>query len=53
VQFAALADGGTRVDLEHRFFERMGAEGDAMRAAVDSPNGWTGTLALYVARVER
>ena len=53
VQFAALADGRTRVDLEHRGFERMGPAGDAMRSAVDSPNGWTGTLALYVARVER
>jgi len=53
VQFSALADGRTRVDLEHRGFERMGPAGDAMRSAVDSPNGWTGTLALYVARVER
>lgn len=53
VQFAALADGRTRVDLEHRGFERMGPTGDAMRSAVDSPNGWTGTLALYVARVDR
>jgi uncharacterized protein YndB with AHSA1/START domain len=53
VQFTALADGRTRVDLEHRGFERMGPAGDAMRSAVDSPNGWTGTLALYVARVER
>jgi uncharacterized protein YndB with AHSA1/START domain len=53
VQFTALADGRTRVDLEHRGFERMGPAGGAMRSAVDSPNGWTGTLALYVARVER
>jgi len=53
VQFSALADGRTRVDLEHRGFERMGPAGDAMRSAVDSPNGWTGTLALYVTRVER
>ena len=53
VQFAPLADGRTRVDLEHRAFERMGPAGDAMRSAVDAPNGWTGTLALYVARVDR
>jgi uncharacterized protein YndB with AHSA1/START domain len=53
VMFAALADGRTRVDLEHRFFERMGPAAAAMRSAVDSSNGWTGTLALYVARVER
>lgn len=53
VMFAALADGRTRVDLEHRFFERMGPTADAMRSAVDSQNGWPGTLALYAARVER
>jgi len=53
VMFAALDDGRTRVDLEHRFLERMGPAGDAMRVAVDSPNGWPGTLALYAARVAR
>jgi len=53
VQFARVADGRPRVDLEHRAFERMGPSGDAMRSAVDAPNGWTGTLALYVARVDR
>jgi hypothetical protein len=50
VRFAADAAGGTRVDLEHRNFERMGiAEGEIMRKAVD--NGWPGLLNLYVAEV--
>lgn len=47
VRFTADGAGGTRVDLEHRHFERMGiAEGEAMRNAVD--NGWPTLLALYV-----
>lgn len=46
VRFTAVA-GGTRVDLEHRHFERHGAGADAMRKGVDSPGGWGGLLALY------
>jgi uncharacterized protein YndB with AHSA1/START domain len=46
VRFVADAAGGTRVELEHRNFERMGtAEGEVMRNAVD--NGWPGLLALF------
>ena len=52
VAFAPTADGGTRVDLTHRFFARHGDGAASMRAAVDAPNGWTGLLGLYVARVE-
>lgn len=48
VRFAPDSAGGTRVELEHRNFERMGsAEGEAMRNAVNS--GWPGLLNLYVA----
>jgi hypothetical protein len=50
--FTAVPDGSTRVDLEHRFFERHGAGSDAMRAAIDSPNGWTGLLELFRAQAE-
>ena len=50
VRFVPDAAGGTRVDLEHRNFERMGgAAGETMRNAVD--NGWPGLLNLYVAEV--
>jgi uncharacterized protein YndB with AHSA1/START domain len=46
VRFAAEAGGRTRVDLEHRNFERMGAAaGEKMRKDVDG--GWPHLLDLY------
>jgi len=60
VQFASEVDvrffpdpaGGTRVELEHRNFERMGeVEGATMRDAVD--NGWPGLLQLFLAEVAK
>ncbi len=51
VRFTPLADGSTRVDLEHRHLDRMRLGGEAMRAAVDSPEGWSGLLGLYAERV--
>jgi uncharacterized protein YndB with AHSA1/START domain len=46
VRFAAEAGGRTRVDLEHRNFERMGAApGEKMRKDVDG--GWPSLLDLY------
>jgi hypothetical protein len=50
IRFTALENGSTRVDLEHRGFERMGPGGETMRAMVDSPGGWGTLLQLYVAR---
>ncbi len=47
VRFTPLDEGATRVDLEHRHFERHGVGGDTMRAGVDTPEGWTGLLNLY------
>jgi uncharacterized protein YndB with AHSA1/START domain len=47
VRFTPLADGSTRVDLEHRHFERQGEGAAAMRTAVDAPGGWTGILQLF------
>jgi uncharacterized protein YndB with AHSA1/START domain len=53
VRFTAEANGLTRVDLEHRYFERHGAGGVSMRSSVDSPNGWGGLLALFTEQAER
>jgi uncharacterized protein YndB with AHSA1/START domain len=52
VRFTPLGDGRTRVDLEHRHLSRHGAGFDGMRSAVDSPNGWDGTLARFAARAD-
>ncbi len=46
VRFVAQGPATTRVELEHRNFERMGGEpGAAMRNAVDS--GWPALLGLF------
>jgi uncharacterized protein YndB with AHSA1/START domain len=50
IAFTPAADGGTRVDLVHRFFSRHGTGAASMRAAVDAPNGWTGLLRLFAER---
>lgn len=52
VRFTAEAGGMTRVDLEHRHFERHGEGAAAMRAGVDTPNGWGGLMQLYKGRAE-
>jgi uncharacterized protein YndB with AHSA1/START domain len=51
VRFIAESAGVTRVELEHRRFERMGAEGGAkMRGDVD--RGWPGMLERFRAQLE-
>lgn len=46
VRFAA--DGqGTRVDLEHRKLDALGARRDQMRGIFDSDGGWTGLLNAF------
>jgi uncharacterized protein YndB with AHSA1/START domain len=52
VNFVALGEGQTRIDFEHRGFERMGAGGEAARAGVDGPNGWGAILAEFQKTVE-
>jgi uncharacterized protein YndB with AHSA1/START domain len=49
VSFEFIAEGPekTRVEFEHRHFERHGEGWEKMREAVDAPGGWTGVLAEY------
>ncbi len=52
VRFSAEGPGRTRIDLEHRDFEKMGAEdGATMRAGVDG--GWPGLLELFAKEAAR
>jgi uncharacterized protein YndB with AHSA1/START domain len=51
VMFVAEGKDATRVELEHRKFERLGAEGgEKMRKDVDG--GWPKLLELFKAKVE-
>jgi uncharacterized protein YndB with AHSA1/START domain len=49
VEVRFIADGATRtrVELEHRNFEKMQAGGEAMRNEVGKEGGWPGILDLY------
>ena len=51
VRFIAESAARTRVELEHRGFERMEKGGEAMRDGVD--NGWPGILDSYAALCAR
>jgi uncharacterized protein YndB with AHSA1/START domain len=53
VIFTPVPGGLTRVDLEHRYFERMGAGAATMRTGVDSPGGWGTLLQLFAAQLEQ
>jgi hypothetical protein len=53
VRFTPLENGSTRVDLEHRHFDRMGAGWESMHGMVDSESGWGGTLKLFAAEAEK
>jgi uncharacterized protein YndB with AHSA1/START domain len=52
VVFTPLADGSTRVDLEHRHLERLGESAERSRMNFDSPNGWGGLLQLFKGAAE-
>ena len=52
VRFTAEGDGHTRVDLEHRHFERHGEGWENMRTQVDGGMGWGALLQLYAAAVK-
>ncbi|HWA62090.1 MAG TPA: SRPBCC family protein [Caulobacteraceae bacterium] len=47
VAFTPLADGRTRVDLEHRHLERLGESAARARMNFDAPNGWGRLLELF------
>jgi uncharacterized protein YndB with AHSA1/START domain len=53
VTFTPEVGGATRVELEHRHLERMGAAGEGMRAAFDSDGGWQGLLRMFAELAER
>ena len=52
ITFTQEAGGGTRVDLEHRHFERHGASASQVHTGVDSPMGWGGLLQTFATVAE-
>jgi hypothetical protein len=47
VTFTPVGESRTRVELEHRAFERHGPDGYAIRTSVAGPDGWGYVLACY------
>ena len=47
VTFTAIGAGKTHVSLEHRLFDRYAEEGEKIRAAVDSPDGWPDLIKAF------
>jgi uncharacterized protein YndB with AHSA1/START domain len=52
VRFTPQADGTTRVDLEHRKLEGLGAKADELRVGIDGPGGWGALLAEFQSAAE-
>jgi len=52
VTFTELGDGRTRVDVEHRAFERHGATAAQVQAGVSGDEGWLMILNRYAQTVE-
>jgi uncharacterized protein YndB with AHSA1/START domain len=50
VRFVPDGPSRTRVEFEHRHIERA-VDAEQLRAGVDSPEGWTGLLELFAAKV--
>jgi uncharacterized protein YndB with AHSA1/START domain len=49
ITFTPEAGGTTRVDLEHRLFERHGSSASQVQNGVDSPMGWGNLLEAFAA----
>jgi uncharacterized protein YndB with AHSA1/START domain len=49
ITFTPESGGSTRVDLEHRHFERHGSSASAVQTGVDSPMGWGNLLQSFTA----
>ncbi len=49
VRFEAEEPSSTRVELEHRAFERHGKGGKAYREGMGSPQGWAYCFERYAA----
>jgi uncharacterized protein YndB with AHSA1/START domain len=47
VRFIPEGPSQTRVELEHRGFDRHGAGGEGVRAGIGAPTGWTYVLELF------
>ena len=52
VRFIAQGVARTRVELEHRHIDRHGEGWEAMRDAVDSPEGWRVGLGRFARRLQ-
>ena len=52
IRFTPAGSGQTRVELEHRHFERMTTGAEAMRAGVNAEGGWGTLLKLFSDRVD-
>jgi uncharacterized protein YndB with AHSA1/START domain len=51
VRFISDGTNSTRVELEHRNFERHGEGAPAVHGGVDNPQGWTYCLELFAKAV--
>jgi uncharacterized protein YndB with AHSA1/START domain len=49
VKFVPLADGRTRVELEHRLLERFGDAAETVRGQIDADGGWPEILRSFAA----
>ena len=53
IKFIADGERRTRVELEHRHLERMGAKVETTRNAIAGPNGWSAILETFRQSVEQ